>query len=75
MSRKSTITAMVLVAMGLASPAFAQAPPGYYYGDAGSYAYPHEQPAPFAWQPYGYGGWAPGSAASINYNIHTPPNH
>jgi hypothetical protein len=75
MCKNSTITAMVLVAMGLASPAFAQVPPGYYYGYAGPSAYPYERSAPFGWPPYGYGGWPPGSPASINYNIHTPPNH
>jgi hypothetical protein len=85
---KSTIAAMMLVAMSLASPAFAQMPPGYYYdyapgyyygyapGYAGPYAYSYERPGPYGWAPYGYGGgWPPGSAASINYNIHTPPNH
>jgi hypothetical protein len=88
MISKSTIAAMALVAMSLASPAFAQMPaghyydyaPGYYYsyapGFAGPYAYPYEQPGPYGWAPYGYGGgWPPGSAASIKYNIHTPPNH
>ena len=75
MSRKSTIVAMVLVAMGLASPAFAQVSSEYYYGYAGPYAYPNEQPPPFGWTPYGYGGWPPRSANSINYNVHTPPNH
>lgn len=75
MISKSTIPAMMLVTMGLASPAFAQVPPGYYYGYAGPDAYPYEQPVPYGWAPYGYGGWAPGSAASITYNIHTPPNH
>ena len=71
---KSTITAMVLVTMGVASPAFAQVPPAYYYGYASPYAadaYPYA-PSPFY---YGYGGWPYGSAAAINYNIHTPPNH
>jgi hypothetical protein len=72
MISKSTIGAMVLVATGLASPAFAQVPPGYYYGYAAPYADPYAQPEPFAPYGYGYGGW---SAASINYNIHTPPNH
>lgn len=72
---KLTIAAMALVTVGLASPAFAQLPPAYYYGSAGRYAYPYERPAPFGWAPYGYGGWPSGSAASINYNIHTPPNH
>jgi hypothetical protein len=75
MISKSTIGAMVLVAMGLASPAFAQVPPGYYYGYAAPYANPYEQPEPFGWAPYNYGGWQPQSAAGINYNIHTPPNH
>jgi hypothetical protein len=86
MFSKSMIATMVLVAMGLASPAFAQVPPGYYeyapgnyYGYApgyAPYAYSYEQPGPFGWVPYGYGGgWPPGSAASIEYNIHTPPNH
>ena len=75
MISKSTIAATVLVTMGLASPAFAQMPPPYYYGYAGPYTYAYEQPAPFGWAPYGYGGWPPGSAPSINYNIHTPPNH
>lgn len=76
---KSTIAAAVLVTIGVASPAFAQAP--YYYDYAGpapyAYAYPYAQPAPFGWAPYGYGysGWAPGSAPAINYNVHTPPNH
>jgi hypothetical protein len=74
MISKSTTAGMVLVAMGLASPAFAQMPPTYYYGYAGPYAYPYEQPAPFGWAPYGYFGSWP-NAASIGYNIHTPPNH
>jgi hypothetical protein len=74
MISKSTIPAMMLVTMGLASPASAQVPPGYYYDYAGP-AYSYEQPAPYGWAPYGYGDWAPSSAASINYNIHTPPNH
>jgi hypothetical protein len=87
MISKSTIAAMALVALSLASPAFAQTPPGYYYGYApgyyygnaagygGPYAYSYE-PGPFGWAPYGYGGgWPPGSAASVEYNIHTPPNH
>ena len=34
MISKSTLAAMALVAMSLASPAFAQTPPGYYYGYA-----------------------------------------
>jgi hypothetical protein len=84
---KSMLPAVALVAMSLASPAFAQIPPGYYayapgyyYGNApgfaGPYAYSSEQPGPFGWAPYGYGGgWPPGSAASVEYNIHTPPNH
>jgi hypothetical protein len=43
---------------------------------AGPYAYSYEQLGPFDWAPSGYGGgWPPGSAASILYNIHTPPNH
>ncbi|HEY2530759.1 MAG TPA: hypothetical protein VGJ20_22965 [Xanthobacteraceae bacterium] len=86
MISKSTIAAMALVAMGLGSPALAQAPqgyygyaPGYYYdsapGYSGPYAYPYEQPVPFRSAPYGYGGWPPGSPASVDYNIHTPPNH
>jgi len=50
--------------------------PAYAPGYAGPYAYSYEQPGPFGWAPYGYGGgWPPGSAASILYNIHTPPNH
>ncbi len=69
MISKSTIAAAVLVTMSAASPAFAQAPPAYYYGYAGPYAYPYEQPAP-----YSNGGWPPGPA-SVTYNIHTPPNH
>ena len=77
---KSTIAAAVLVTMGVASPAFAQAPPGYYYYGYGgpapyAYAYPYAQQGPYGWAPYGYGGWAPGSAPAINYNVHTPPNH
>ena len=87
MISKATIAAMALVAVSLASPAFAQTPeyyygyaPGNYYGYApgyaGSYAYSYEQPGPFGWASYGYGGgWPPGSAASVLYNIHTPPNH
>ena len=87
MISKTTMAAMALVAMSLASPAFAQTP-GYYYGYApgnyygyapgyaGPYAYSYGQPGPFGWQSYGYGGgWPPGSAASILYNIHTPVNH
>ena len=87
MISKTTIAAMALAAMSLASPAFAQTP-GYYYdyapgnyygyapGYAGPYAYSYEQPGPFGWGSYSYGGgWPPGSAASILYNIHTPPNH
>ena len=54
--------------------------PGNYYGYApgyaGLYAYSYGQPGPFGWQSYGYGGgWPPGSAASVLYNIHTPVNH
>ena len=50
--------------------------PAYAPGYAGPYAYSYEQPGPFGWAPYGYGGgWPPGRAASILYNIHTPPNH
>ena len=50
--------------------------PAYAPGYAGPYTYSYEQPGPFGWAPYGYGGgWPPGSAASILYNIHTPPNH
>ena len=50
--------------------------PAYALGYVGPYAYSYEQPGPFGWAPYGYGGgWPPGSAASILYNIHTPPNH
>ena len=75
MISKSTIAAMVLVTMGLASQAFAQVPPAYYYGYAGPYAYPYGPPAPFDYGYGGYGGWPPGSAAAIGYNIHTPPNH
>ena len=87
MISKTTIAAMALVAMSLASPAFAQTrgyyydyTPGNYYGYApgyaGPYAYSYEQPGPFGWAPYVYGGgWPPESAASILYNIHTPPNH
>jgi hypothetical protein len=72
MISKSTIGAMVLVAMGL-TPAFAQVPRGYYY-DAAPYANPYDEPEPFGLAPYGYG-WQSQSAGSINYNIHTPPNH
>jgi hypothetical protein len=77
MISKSTIAAMVLAAMGLgamglASPAFAQAPPTPYTGYPGAYAYPYEAPPPFGWAP-DYGGWP--NAATIDYNIHTPPNH
>ena len=43
--------------------------PAYAPGYTGSYTYSYEQPRPFGWAPYGYGG------ASILYNIHTPPNH
>jgi hypothetical protein len=85
MISKSTIAAMVLVAMSLASPAFAQMPPGYGYasdnygyapGYPAPYAYSYEQPGAYGWAPYSYGGgWPPGSAASVEYNIHTPPNH
>ena len=95
MISKTTIAAMGLVAMSLASPAFAQTP-GYYYGYApgnyygyapgnyygyapgyaGLYAYSYGQPGPFGWASHGYGGgWPPGSAASVLYNIHTPVNH
>ena len=50
--------------------------PAYAPGYAGPYAYSYGQPGPFGWQSYGYGGgWPPGSAASILYNIHTPVNH
>jgi len=75
MISKSTIGAIVLVAMGLA-PAFAQVPPGYYDA-AVPYANPYDEPEPFGLAPYdyGFGGWQSQSAASINYNIHTPPNH
>jgi hypothetical protein len=77
MISKSTIGAMVLVAMGL-TPAFAQVPAGYYDG-AAPYATPYDEPEPFDLAPYGYGygdgGSQSQSAASINYNIHTPPNH
>jgi hypothetical protein len=86
MISKSTIAAMALVAMSLASPAFAQVPPGYGYapgyyygyapGYAAPYAYSYEQPGGYGRTSYGYGGgWPPGSAASVEYNIHTPPNH
>jgi hypothetical protein len=72
MIRKSTIIAVALVATGVASPAFAQIPPAYYYDYVGPYAYSDQQP----YGPYGYAGyWPPNSAAGINYNIHTPPNH
>jgi hypothetical protein len=67
---KSTIAAMVLLAMGVASPAFAQVP--WTYGYAGPYGYPYEPPPPYAWEPYG---WQSSIAASIDYNVHTPPNH
>jgi hypothetical protein len=77
MISKSTIGAMVLFAMGLA-PASAQVPPGYYDATA-PYANPYDEPEPFGLAPYGYGygygGWQSQSAATINYNIHTPPNH
>jgi hypothetical protein len=77
MISKSTIAATVLVAMGLAmglaSPAFAQAPPTYYNAYPGAYAYPYEPPPPLGWALDGYGGWP--DAATIGYNIHTPPNH
>ena len=82
MISKSTIAAMMLVVMGLvvmglvvmglASPAFAQAPPTSSTGYPGAYAYPYEAPSPFGWAP-DYGGWP--NAATIDYNIHTPPNH
>ena len=50
--------------------------PAYAPGYAGPCAYSYEQPGPFGWAPYSDGGgWPPGSAASILYNIHTPPNH
>jgi len=79
MISKSTIGAMVFVAIGL-TPTFAQVPPGYYpgyYYDAAPYANPYDAPEPSGLAPYayGYGGWQSQSAASINYNIHTPPNH
>jgi hypothetical protein len=67
---KSTIAALVLVTMGLASPAFAQVPPSYYYG----HTYPYGQQAPFGWGFYDNGGWPPGPA-SVDSNAHTPPNH
>jgi hypothetical protein len=88
MISKSTIAAMVLITTGLASPSFAQVSQGYYDSYAGPYAYPYEQPVPYGWRrarhsfsymaevpPYGYRGWPPGSPASIEHNIHTPPNH
>ena len=54
------------------APAGGPYAPGY----AGPYAYSYEQLGPFGWAPYSDGGgWPPGSAASILYNIHTPPNH
>ena len=65
--------AMSIVSMGLASPAFAQMSPAYYDAYPGAYAYPYAPPPSFGWAPYGYGGWP--DAASIQYNIHTPPNH
>jgi hypothetical protein len=71
MISKSTIVATALFAMGLASPALAQVP-GTYYGYAGAYGYPYELPPSYAWGPYG---WPYDTAAGINYNIHTPPNH
>ena len=86
MISKSMTATMMLVAMGLASPAFAEVPPAYYDyapgyysgyapGNAGPFAYSYEQPGTFGWVPYSYGGgWPPGSAASVEYNIHTPPN-
>jgi hypothetical protein len=70
---KSTIAAIALTVLGLASPAFAQMPPPYDYGYPGAYAYLYDQAGPFGWAPYGYSGWP--NAASIQYNIHTPPNH
>ncbi len=75
---KSTIAATVLVTMGLASPAFAQVPPSYYYGYAGPYAYPYVQPPPYGWGLYNYSGWYggwPSYAAALSYTVHTPPNH
>jgi hypothetical protein len=68
MISKSTIGAMVLVAMGL-TPAFAQVPQGYYAASA-PYATPYNEPEPFGLAPYGYGngyGWQSQSAGSINY--------
>jgi hypothetical protein len=58
MISKSMIATMMLVAMGLASPAFAQVPPGYYDyapgyypgyapGNAGPSVYSYEQPRHF----------------------------
>jgi hypothetical protein len=78
MISKSTIAAMMfgavgLVSMGLASPAFAQVPPAYYDAYPGAFAYPYEPPPPLGWAPYGYSSWP--DAATIDYNIHTPPNH
>lgn len=75
MISKSTIPAMMFLTMGLASPAFAQVPPGYYYDYSGpaAYADPYEQPPPYSVAPYDYGGWSPRSG--FDYNIHTPPNH
>jgi hypothetical protein len=78
MMSKLSIAAMVPVTMGLASPAFAQVPPGYYYDYAGPYAYAYEQPVPYGWAPYGYWAWRswyPNIPASISNNIHTPFNH
>jgi len=72
---RSTIVAAAFVIM-LASPAFAQdlASPGYGY--MGPYPYANAQAAPYGWQSYGYyGPWAANNPASIDNNIHTPPNH
>jgi hypothetical protein len=70
---KSTIATIALTVLGLASPAFAQAPPTYDYGYPGAYVYLYDQSGPYGWAPDSYSGWP--TAASIQYNIHTPPNH
>ena len=78
MISKTTIAAMALVAMSLASPAFAKTARHYYdYAPGNYYSYAPGYAGPYVgWASYGYGGgWPPGSAASILYNIHTPPNH
>jgi len=67
--------AVALVGVSFALPAFAQAPAADNYNSVNPNAFSYAQPVPYGWTPYGYAGWAPRSAADIDYNIHTPPNH